>query len=139
MSLKQYNPHLQLTIRSSHLTPACLAWLLTLVTALFCLKAGWSLWFLSCAVALGLLGYAVSWHLASKSPETLCIQGRQMQYGEYSGDIERVRLLFAYWVLIECDSARDSLWLARDQLSTRDWRALVSYSKLFSRMQPHPS
>lgn len=129
MSLKQYSPHLQLTIHRSGQFILGLRLLSVLMVGLAIISSDNTLLvlFTCCSVLILHTFTEYKLHL-SEQKITINEYVVRLAVGEF--DLQELRILFGYIVLISFQCGRKPLLLSRDQLSYKDWQGLVRYSKL---------
>ena len=129
MSLKQYSPHLQLTIRKpirlvlgSRLLSAWLLAMLVLIE----LKP--FLLLLACVGVL-LLPLLIQRSFVS-AQSTVTMNEYVLAWGDRQYPLQGLQVLFSYVVLIVLHNSKAPLLLSRDQLDDQSWQRLMRYIKL---------
>ena len=129
MSLKQYNPHLQLTIhKPTRLVLGLRLLSCWMVGMLLINQLGSFYLLLSCTAVL-------AWQLLVEhslvcTESVLTLNEYVLGWGKEEYELRALKLLFGYFVLILFRKGRSPLCLSRDQFSRQDWQCLVRYSKL---------
>lgn len=129
MSLKQYSPHLQLTIHRSKQLFLGLRLLSCCIVALLVLSVGNILVLFGGCVAVAVL------HILTE--RRLLVAEHHFIINEYvlsrAGDefeLQALRILFGYFVVITLRQGSSPILLCRDQLSRQDWQDLIRFNKL---------
>ena len=129
MSLKQYNPHLQLTIHRARQFFLGLRLLSALIISLVIMSGDNYLLLFILSICVLIL------HIVTE--RRLFFSGQKISIGEYAVvlsssefELSELRILFGCIVLISLQQGRKPILMSRDQLSTQDWQNLVRYSKL---------
>ncbi len=129
MSLKQYSPHLQLTIHKPLKLVLGLRLLSCWIVGILLITQHNSFYLmLSCTAVLFC-------HLSTERSH-MCSQGTVMLneyvfgWGNDEYELQGLRVLFSYFVLIIGSKGGAPLLLSRDQFSDQDWQRLMRYNKL---------
>lgn len=129
MSLKQYNPHLQLTIHKPRQLLLGLRLLSALMMTLLFIGSSHA------GLLLVMFGVVIVLHVLTEKQlsveaQELTLTGHVAALGEGEFELESLRILFGCLLLLSFKGGRQAMLLCRDQFDQEDWQAVLRFNKL---------
>lgn len=129
MSLKQYSPHLQLTIHKPQRLSLGVVLFSALIVSLIILSSENDLLTLAVCLAVLLLTVCIKRQLLCRTG-SLIINDYEVSLGGEEFELRQLRIILGSFILINFQRGRRPILLSRGQLSTSAWQGLVRYAKL---------